>query len=587
MQASTYSYRLMRRLALWLIGSICLTVAVTGAVTVAYASQPQAHVGFYIKKYGRADPSHVLNQRTQQIFAQVQAVADKRMHRLPQLAIVNSSKNWARALLDGYIVLSAQAIKFSYDNVPKALGDTRMAFILGHELAHLANDDFFANPHQGVQAKEFAADAHGFIYAAMAGYPVNLLLTGIAQQQDFFTVWETYYRQQGHLVDTSDHPPAADRATALQQRLDNILEQLAFFKFGVRLSHFDRCEDANYFFKEFQKTFPAREVFNNLGYCALRQAQKALGQRAYHYCMPTLLDIVSQAETLLSAPGVRTIRSPIEAADGDFIPTTANLYLKQATTFFQKASEADPYYLPALVNLAITHLYSGEIYQARAAIEKARRLDSDNVDVLGLRDVIIYEEGQEADTWPQAIHSLQKLTQQANASACVRYNTARLLAERGRSGAQVLWEELVAQAATLPLQIRVPLCQARTCPEFVTGQAQHTWEVPVSLGHYIKRDKDVQQLLQTWEKQTFDWQTEIYGTLYQSADKQMELLELIGYAEMLVLQQPSISHAELPSYCGSPLRTRQIAKGTVLSCHDWAAWVLDEQVREVWLVSWQ
>ena len=47
----------------------------------------------------------------------------------------------AAALPDGYIVLSKHAVEILYKNVSSIVGDTRTAFVLGHELAHLANDD--------------------------------------------------------------------------------------------------------------------------------------------------------------------------------------------------------------------------------------------------------------------------------------------------------------------------------------------------------------------------------------------------------------------------------------------------------------
>jgi len=552
-------------------------------------SQAKDNVQFYLEKYGRANPQNSYVQQAEAVFKRVVAVADRKHHRYPQLAIINSPADpWAIALPDGYIVIASKTLDICYKNVSKQIGDTRIAFILGHELAHLANDDFwhqevaqFSHQNQALsqilqhrpqqKEKELAADDRGFIYAAIAGYPVDKLLS-----QDFFQHWQQQTTAQIH---SETHPNPQARQQMLQARLKDILDKLPLFHFGVRLSHFERCEDAVYFLREFQKVFPAREVLNDLGFCYLQLARRDLGQAAYYYWMPLLLDAHSQADDLDLAPAtqMRSIE-PIRSADK---------WLLQAKDFLELAVKTDKYYVPAHLNLAVTLLYLKEIYHARAIIEKARKLAPDNLMVQGLRALILYEEGLETDMWSQAIQLLQKLITAEDAPASLIYNTARLLDIRGRSGSDALWQRLSQQQATLPPVIQHLVCEKTECPTLKSNISTiKQWQSPLQVGIYVRRDKQAKQVLKKWQSLPFDWQLELYGTVYKDPQQHYELLEIAGYIEMAILNQVSdLNPFILQDYCAAPLQKRQIAQGLLYFCQNWAALVANQQVKQVWLVK--
>ncbi|MCV6636692.1 M48 family metalloprotease [Candidatus Albibeggiatoa sp. nov. NOAA] len=545
------------------------------------------NVQFYLEKYGRANPQNAYVQQAEIVFKRIVAVADRKHHRYPQLAIINSPADpWAIALPDGYIVIASKTLEICYKNVSKEVGDTRVAFILGHELAHLANDDFwhqevaqFSHQNQALsqalqhrpQQKELAADDRGFIYAAIAGYPVDKLLT-----QDFFQHWQQQTTTQIH---SETHPDPQIRQQMLQARLKNILDKLPLFHFGVRLSHFERCEDAVYFLREFQKIFPAREVLNNLGFCYLQLARQDLGQAAYYYWMPLLLDTHSQADTLDLAP-----RSAVRS---DLPSRRADKWLLQAKDYLELAVKTDKYYVPAHLNLAVTLLYLKEIYHARAVIEKARKLEPDNLMIQGLRALILYEEGLETDMWSQAIQLLQKLIADENVPTSLIYNAARLLDIRGRSGSDALWQRLAQQHETLPPAIRMIVCEKTDCPRPTTAPSTiKQWQPPIEVGTYIRRNKTAKQVLKKWRSLPFDWQLELYGTVYQAPQQGYELLEIAGYLEMAVFNQVSdLNPLILQDYCAAPLQKRQIAQGELYFCQNWAALVLNQHVKQVWLVK--
>jgi len=552
--------------------------------------EPEDRAQYYIDQYGSADENDERVQRVSQVFGRVQQVADKRAHRLPELLVIKQSRKkdepLAIALADGTIVLSQRAIEFFYHNVSPEMGDTRAAFVLGHELAHLAKDDFWHRQFfslaknspklnkmlsrfkeaNGIE-NETQADDRGFIYAAMAGYPVDKLVAEGPLQSAFWKYWE----QQAVRMVLDSHPSPTDRAEALRLRLQDLLTQLPYFQFGVRLAHFNRCDDAVYFFEEFARAFPSHRVYNNLGLCKLQQAQLELGKRAYSYWLPSVLDVSSELED----------ERPSRSRGGELSTLARNL-LNRAKEYFELALDKDPSYLPAMLNLVTTTHYLGEIYDARAQIEKARQLAPNDIEIQGWRAVIMFEEGKGSltDMWPDVVDFLEKLAQQP-APPSVLYNMAQLLEQRGRTGADEFWQRL-AQRADLPRAIRDRVCEKTTCPPPQPNQtAKAHWELPVKLGDRTKRHDTLHQWQQISSKRLYDIREEVYQHPNQSA----EVLGLNRRIEMVVLKQlEHLSVKNLPAYCGQPLR-RRVVNGTLLSCEHWAALVADEKVKEVWVIK--
>jgi Zn-dependent protease with chaperone function len=112
-------------------------------------------VAFYIDTYGEVLPAQDPKvARAHRVFERVRAVADKNSKRLSQLVVVNSRADpWAIALPDGHIVLSKQAVAICHQEASLEEAEARLAFVLGHELAHLAHDDFWHH------------EVHGFLAA--------------------------------------------------------------------------------------------------------------------------------------------------------------------------------------------------------------------------------------------------------------------------------------------------------------------------------------------------------------------------------------------------------------------------------------
>lgn len=591
--------------ARWLLTLVLCVVAHNAAG--ANADAPRNQVAFYVETYGEVTPGEDATvARAHKVFDRVAAVADKNSKRLPKLVVVRTKRGpWAIALPDGHIVLSNEAVALCHDGASANEAEARLAFVLGHELAHLARDDFW---HQEVHAflaaapetrdldrtldarrdttgKELAADDTGFIYAALAGYPVDMLLRSHGTQPDFLHQWT---RQLGR-ESASVHPTADKRAAFLRERLEDLRGQLGFFEFGVRLSHFDQCDDALHFLRAFQKTYPGREVLNNVGYCHLRMAIEEMEpDRAYFYWMPLVLDGETRAEALVSRGG------PAPKMLRQLATRQARSRLEEAVAYLRRAAEADSGYVPARINLAVAYLYLGRPHEARAALGEARELAPDDAAVQALEALSIYEQSDaDVDLWPTAIARLQQIATTRDAPDTAIFNLARLLAVRPRSTeAHVYWNRLAQSARTLPVPIRAVVCSeqnslpTKTCAgDAARSDRSPPWIRPLtSSGHEVRSGRVAEAPGSTWRVREFDWRSNnLYGRILWRPDGSAELLELAGLVQMQVLKAADLgTAAELERYCHKPLRHRALAQGVIWSCGQWAAVVRDDVVREVW-----
>jgi tetratricopeptide (TPR) repeat protein len=530
----------------------------------------------HIKYYGGLAKNYPYQAKVQEIFERVQKTAIHNEIARSKLHIVNGRPNdpfTAIALPEGDIILSIPVVEFIYKNVDEKQGHVRLAFILGHELAHVVHGDVSPEVFNALSAsekrkKERQADEQGFLYAAMAGYAVDELLK--KNGENFFVTWIKETRWGLKTLDVEES------AKGLHKRLHNLkklLDNLPYFQFGIRLAHFDRCDDAIYFFKEFLTVFPSREVFNNLGLCELQRAQKELGDAAYSYWLPSVLEVASQLEDF-ELPSI---------PKGEELSMLARRFLNRAKGYFQSALDSDPLYLPTRLNLMTTTFYLGEIYEARVEIEKAHQLAPNDPEIQSWRAVILYEEGKQSsvDMWPDVIELLEKL-QQPHLPPSALYNKARLLEERGRTGADKIWQQL-AQVTDLPRPIRDIVCGKTTCPTLRRNRAhQAHWDLPVALGMRTRRNKTLAQWTQSKSVRLHD----IDEKIYQHPNEGAEVLGLRNRVEMVVLKKlGQITVKDLPTYCRQPLRERRVVNGRLLSCESWAAWVVNNQIKEVWVIK--
>ena len=580
----------------------------------AYASdeKPHHHVGFYIKNFGgRVDPESL--PHVYEVFTKIRAVAEVTNRDLPQLVIVKDLPGPpAFVLPDGNLILAQKALDIIYDGVPLWEGNTRLAFVLGHELAHLASDDpwtaevkyliqskalsveavhslldHFEEDEADLMKRELKADDKGFLYAAMAGFPVEILLT---HENDFLSYWAT----KTHTQSSKTHPKAIQRTNLLRGQLQEKKKDLEFFYMGVRLAHLGRYQDAVYFFQKFLKVFPGREVYNNLGVCYLQMAiGKMLPEQAYQYWLPNVID----SETIINRSNILPI-----FRDGNQIKIVKD-FLENAVDYFKKATEKDPLYRIGYVNLAVAYFYLNKIYKARAAIEEARQLQPNDCEVESLRALILLEEGQPMDTWSYAEDIFSTLADSHPADALplsVYYNWARLLEARGRS-AESQWQKLAKHSLELPQPIARILCEKLENPKAIedclkelnklgaNGGAAFPEPLPIQPGFDAwQLNKAEQHPLNSWDKLPFHWRGETAnsGIIYQSPEDDV-VLEMDGVVEMVVLKQKMEQPEELLKMCGPPHRKKTVMNGTLWSYGHWVVLLEQDRIREFWVVREQ
>jgi len=517
-----------------------------------------------------------------------------------KLLVINSpGKPWAIALGDGNIVLSAGALDIIYGQGDMVTGDAWMAFVLGHELAHLANRDMWHHQMhealagdlndqaltnlrnsmsklslklENIKDRELKADEQGFMYAALGGYKTNRVLKPPNGEFSFLNYW---VRQTHTIVDNSHHS-AELRTRFLTQRLSELSEQLDLFDYGVKLAHFARYEDAAYLVEGFSKLYPSKQSLNNAAYINIQLARKLMPPRlAYRFWIPTLLE--GDAGLILD----RGIRSEL--------PTRAKTLLEHAVAMLDDAIAIDKTDLIARINLIAARFYLGEYFHARAVVEDALLLNPNSLQLQGLRALILLEQEPAIDMWPIASQLLEQMADTPSAPENVVFNYARLLRERSRHGrAKKYFNLLLDKGIKIPLVYREIICQEiRDRQDCIKnyGSLRETparWSLPLEIGSDIDAPSS-KEVLKTWVHKhqkigplAFDFFSNGIGDSILAIDYSVELITLksiVPTSTFKLMQEIDAPDVVLP-----------LSKDELWSFGPvWSARVSDGEVEEIWI----
>ncbi len=575
--------------------------------TADAADDPRAHADYYIEVFGEVsiedDPKV---RRAHQVFEHVRNVAEDPIGFTPTLKVINSNKQpWAVALPDGYIILSRGALDICYNSVRQERGDARLAFVLGHELAHLVSRDFWhrniflslsrasrnndfddikdivaggffddtkeinAANRRTIKQKELHADDTGFLYASLAGYQMPLIFDQ-EEGKGFLNDWV----RQTRTFNDKTHLGPEVRTSFLKRRFDNIAARVAFFKAGLQLAQFGRFRDAQYLFEIFAQSFPSHEVSINLGYVHLQQALQFIPEeQRYQFWLP--VQLVDVPELFMTTRGLK-----------GGLPPNAVRHLREAEKYFVKAAHARHDDIPSRINLASVYFQLGELYKARASIEEARALDDNNVDTLVLRALILNEQEKDIDMWPVATRLLKKLADKGSLSA--RYNLARLYQKRGRDAdAKAEWLILRAQFKDVPRVYRESTCAALGEKNDCIQPMTKTLPYPD-----IFSDQDLLDIFRfpdhldksSWKSDTLQ-AGPLFVERYISSSND-EILFIDGRPLLLTdyLEKP-ISTAKIQACCGKPGERLQLGQRSMWKYGlSWTAVVEGEFVTELWSI---
>ena len=349
-------------------------------------------------------------ERAQQIFAQLVQVAGTRRGVSPRLLVLKEDP-WGIALPialpDGWIVLSKGTLSRCYQDPRR--GDDRLAFVLGHELAHLMQDHFWhikffqalastqgqatplvASPNLPVEDlwhQEFQADTNGILYATMAGFSPQAIIARHGQE-NFFQAWVKAWSPEriGRRPDASTHPTAQQRADVLQTSLQRVVNQAAAFQAGLWWIDAGDYAQAVRAFEVFLELFPAREVYHNLAL-----SHHLLALQTYQFWKPEPPILPFQL-ALAIEPVTRANRIYVDAQTQRGEAAHANAgalfrrHLDEAIALYHQAMTLDPTYIPAVLNLAHALIVRGiqsqtpglsaDVVEAQAILLRAQQSGS-------------------------------------------------------------------------------------------------------------------------------------------------------------------------------------------------------------------
>lgn len=535
--------------------------------SMSFTASHGEHLRWLLKNFGSLSAEEKpLVTRVENVFERVLAAADRRGNRLPKLLIIRKAGDpWVMCLADGTVVITQKALDLCYQDADENMGDARAAFILGHELAHLANDDFWnlavsqafqrfspANASQKLKElvnksedmeirrkKELQADDYGMLYAAMAGYDPKAIAD--MKGKNFFREWTV--RTGGDIAYSDEtHPDPDDRALFLLSKMNAVKDDLILFDLGVRLYQLGMYKDALGFLEAFQRKFPCREVFGNVGMVHFQLAMNELSRsssiRVYRYKLSTVFDTETRAKTFRGGSGAfeNSMRAAIRA--------------------FRDACEKDLSYLPARVNLSSALIMTAEYSQALAVLDEALKLREDDPAVLNNRAVAFYLNSEKkrdlmkAAIYEESVDVLKHVIEKNPEFSDAYYNLGRILSELGEdSAAREVWEKFLriesaggyAQAAAKSLGKEI---KDQTLPPKIFGESP-----PVRLGGF---DTLIEEQLKSLSAHRLELES-VSGAYYFGENFRVLVLENeVELVESSVRQK--MSREDMISKYGDPVR---------------------------------
>ncbi len=458
---------------------------------------PKAKAAWWLEQHGALtedlEPRIAL---VRGVWERVEAASERSPKRLPRLVLLRSHHApMAHALPDGSVLLNRAAIRLCYDGVKRELGDARMAFLLGHELAHLAKDDFWAaeafsrvgavpeiaearvhleqllrrsepdGKNQAARLRELQADAHGLIAMTAAGYNPKRVLD---VDSTFFQLWSARVIElQGQSPAPAQYPADAERAALLRSQLSAVRRELLVFDAGTKLQQLGRYDDARVLLEHFRGRFPGREIFNNLGLSEYRLAMRELAGYDARWAARYFTALVADLETMGTLTRGRT-GGPARGPGKRCVALLGfQTHFRRALKYFEKASRMDPEYLPARVNLSSARLTAGDYAGAMSAADQVLRVNPEQREAMNNKAVALHAFGREMgmDTTDRALSVLETILRKHPDYAAAAYNRAVLLTERQRPGsAGQAWERLLRYRLPPLYRARVYMNLGRTEP---------------------------------------------------------------------------------------------------------------------------
>lgn len=581
-----------------LLSSLLVALLTPIAPSIAAAGEsPQENASWWLAQYGAIDTGSPIARRAREVFDRVAAVADQRGTSLPRLVLLDKPDDpFAAALPDGSVLLTRGGLALCYGKRPARMGeglsqrgDARLAFVLGHELTHLAHDSYwhaFAVPAitsgsggertDELRETENRADSYGLLYMELAGFDPGLLFE--KGGGSFFERWVGQVEARGFAGDRTHRPPKK-RARAVERQLEETAKELPLFHFGVRLYELGRYDDAIVLLEGFGRNFPGREVANALGLAHYQRAAAALarcdGRLVERFRLPLVLDPETLAERAR-----RRGSGPSPCLENETFQEESTV----AKSYFKRAGESDAAYLPARLNLVATLLLRAEAAPAFSAATEASDLAPDDPRVAAYHSVAFYLFGQESgtDTADQALDNLEKaLEAHPEAAPYLLFDRARILAERKRmAAAEKAWHDALAADphSSWGAVVRERLGLADPPPRDPCEARAEPAPPPLPLGPLGRAGRGA---IRSWQKRQIDLGP-FHGNAYEGeGGRALAIGSTIEVVERDLENGPGVE--DLLGVFGPPERRVPTLRGEVL-VYDGVAWEIENgrEITQIW-----
>ncbi len=433
-----------------LIVALCCAVLFAGLLSAAKQPDGKQNAawwvwthGDYTKTNGKNDPRV---EHAFKVFDNIRQVADKKADRLPKMYIVTTRLGLnARCLDDGGVIINPKILDICYNGVGLEIGDARLAFMLGHELAHISNDEDFimrvGKDLKNIEDKyrvELAADIKGAQYAAMASYDIHEIFR---KQNNFLHAWSQHTGvSYSSFPKDKKHPSSNMRVETVRRMMQNVFKYSELYHAGLILFHVGSFLDASSTFREFAKEYPSREAFNNIGSCYLRLALDRIRSDYfddfYRFRLATAIDYTTTAESL-EPRGL-----PDYLKDEDIAG-----YLDNAERNFQQAVTRDKLDPTCRTNLSAVLILKREYARAQATCDEVLKLHPKDPAALNNKLVSFYYYGkaENLDTTQKCVSELIAALKTYPHHPELNYNLASLKTILNRkTGAKHFWQKYIA-----------------------------------------------------------------------------------------------------------------------------------------------
>jgi len=565
------------------------------------------HRSWWIEKYGIvSEESDPLAARAERIFQRVLVASDKTGKGIPRLLIIKGrGRPWVTCIRDGSVILTHGALRVCYKGVSKENGDSRLAFVFGHELAHLSKDEYwhafaFADTNERlddneisekletqleeirdisrdksvtdeiIREKELRADSYGMIFMTIAGYDPKDIVDNA--NINFFEDWISQTKRNIAYED-SQHPGPRARAESLRLQLDDVVNVLDCFTFGVTLYQLGRYDDAILLFDKFAVQFPGREVFSNLGLSHYQLAMRTLSlcdaDLPRRFKLSTYLDYVTYAVKFKGLGESDCFKDKV------FLK-----HIKKAIEYLELAVGKDHTYLPARINLSSALIMAGEYSRAMSVTDEVLGIDRENSEALNNKAVALYLFGlsSNVDTVDNAIEIMRKVVGLNHNFGNPVYNIATICSERGRdASARDTWKAFLKIESTGDFANAARRNLGIELKETDVTSSLSSPEPPFRPGEEIKGE--LEKMLEKMKVRKFS----IGGStieIYEENDLRILARDFIVEVIEEVYDK-GVRTEEFKTEYGKPLRVVNKYGGAVLIYDDFAVDVIDGKVRKV------